>query len=69
MMGVFTQKLKNMNKRTRKPGGGRKPANGRRIDRNRSFYLYEDQVEQVTPDFVRQAVDQAIKQEQKSRPN
>ena len=57
------------NKRTRKPGGGRKPANGRRIDRAKQFYLYEDQVEQVTPEMVRQAVDQAIQQEQKSRPN
>ena len=57
-----------MQKRTRKPGGGRKPANGRRIDRAKQFYLYEDQVGRVTPDFVRQAVDQAIK-EQESRPD
>lgn len=49
-----------MKKKTRKPGGGRKPAAGRKVNRNRSFYLYEDQVEQVTPEKVRAAVDELL---------
>ncbi len=50
-----------MGKRKRKPGGGRKPAAQERpIERNRSFYLFKDQVERVTPDFVRAAVDGAL---------
>ena len=46
--------------RKRKPGGGRKPAAGRKVNRSRSFYLYEDQVERVTPEEVRAAVDAII---------
>lgn len=48
-------------KRKRAPGGGRKPAaESRPIKRNRSFYLFKDQVEKVTPDFVRRAVDEKL---------
>lgn len=47
--------------RKRAPGGGRKPAALQRpIDRNRSFYLYADQVERVTPAEVRRYVDAAL---------
>lgn len=46
-----------MENRKRKPGGGRKPASGRKVNRTRSFYLFEDQVERVTPEEVRAAVD------------
>lgn len=49
-----------MEKRKRKPGGGRKPAAGRKVNRTRSFYLYEDQVERVTPEEVRRFVDAAL---------
>ena len=49
-----------MKKKTRKPGGGRKPAPGRKVNRSRSFYLYEDQVERVTPEEVRAAVDELL---------
>jgi hypothetical protein len=44
----------------RKPGGGRKPAPGRKVNRARSFYLFEDQVERVTPEEVRAAVDAVL---------
>lgn len=61
--------------RKRKPGGGRKPAaESRPINRNRSFYLFKDQAERATQDFVRAAVDAALAVEslkksiEKSRP-
>lgn len=53
-----------MEKRKRKPGGGRKPTPGRKVNRSRAFYLFEDQAERVTPDEVRAAVDNYMENKQ-----
>lgn len=54
--------------RKRKPGGGLATAATQRpINRSRSFYLFKDQVEKVTPDFVRRAVDAALEEKEKIR--
>lgn len=42
-----------------RPGSGRKTK--RRVNFDRPFYLFADQVQGVTPDFVRAAVDEALK--------
>ena len=42
-----------------RPGSGRKTE--RKVEREKPFYLFADQVPEVTPEFVRAAVDEALK--------
>lgn len=46
--------------------GGKRPGSGRKTDRkvnfSRPFYLFADQVESVTPEFVRASIDNTLNQ-------